>query len=183
MAYKAVENDFDSCEDDPASIRAARNPNPLVLISVLKEGMRLKEHRETFDLSLINQNYSANTYVSGALHCLYNSPLVAAIEARLPQNVAILLAAGADPNGIQLQDLDKYSVRFIRGRNPAYNKRNFCQCPLRAKVMAKLVGKDTVPQTAPLTAKEVAARRKVFSRFWSEHELPTLRFRSTPARR
>jgi len=183
MAYKAVENDFDSCEDDPASIRAARNPDPLVLISVLKEGVRLKEHHGTFDLSLINQNYSANTYVSGALHSLYNSPLVAAIEAHLPQNVAILLAAGADPNGIQLQDLDEYSVRFIRGRNPAYNKRNFCQCPLRAKVMAKLVGKsDTVPQTAPLTAQEVAARRKVFSRFWSEHELPTLRFRSTPAR-
>src|SRR6266508_5521395 len=98
MAYRAVENDFDSCEDDPASIRAARNPNPLVLISVLKEGTRLNEHHETFELFQINRNYSANTYVSGALYCLYNSPLIAAIEARLPQNVAILLAAGADPN-------------------------------------------------------------------------------------
>ena len=182
MAYR-LDNDFDYCEDDPASIRAARNPNPLVLISVLKEATRLTNAlgpNQTFELSGFNQNYSANTYVSGAIHCIYNSPLVAAIEAHLPQNVVLLLAAGADPNGIQLNDLDEYSVRFIRGRNPTYDKHSYCQCPLRAKVMVR-VGND-IPQTAPLTTNEVAARRKVFSRFWSEHQLPTQKFRSTPAR-
>jgi len=66
----------------------------------------------------------------------------------------------------------------LRSRNPSYNTNSFCLCPLQAKAMP-LVG---VPQTAPLTASEIGARRKVFSRFWSEHELPTLNFRSLPAR-
>ena len=183
MAYR-VENDFDCVDDDPPSIRAARNPNPQVLISVLNEGKRLINalgpDRPYHKLFNINYFYSANTYVSGAIHCIYNSPLVAAIEARLPENVAILLADGADPNGILLQDLDEYSVRFIWGRNPKYNTYNFCMCPFRAKVMP-VVG-DDIPQTAPLTASEIGARQKVFSRFWSEHDLPTLEFRSLPAR-
>src|SRR5258708_3977009 len=94
MAYR-LENDFDYFEDDPASIRAARNPNPLVLISVLKEATRLTNAlgpNPMSELSQINRNYSANTYVCGALYCIYNSPLTAATEACLPQNVAILLA-------------------------------------------------------------------------------------------
>jgi len=87
MAYR-LENDFDYCEDDPASIRAARNPNPLVLISVLKEATRLTNalrSNQMFRLSQINRNYSANTYVCGALYCIYNSPLTAATEACLPK--------------------------------------------------------------------------------------------------
>ena len=184
MAYRSIENDFDVSDDDPPSIRAARNPNPLVLISVLNEATRLANalgaNPPPTKLAQINYNYSANAYVCGAIYSIYNSPIIAAINACLPQNVATLLAAGADPNGILLEDLDEYSVRFIRGRNPEYNTYSFSQCPLRAKVMTT-VG-DGIAQTAPLTANEIAARRKVFSRFWSEHELPTLRFRSLPAR-
>jgi hypothetical protein len=97
-------------------------------------------------LSQINYNYSANTYICGAIYSIYNSPIVAAIKACWPQNIATLLAAGADPNRIRLEGLDEYSVRFIRGRNPEYNTYSFSQCPLRAKVMPA-VG----DQTAPLT--------------------------------
>jgi len=32
---------------------------------------------------------------------------------------------------------------------------------------------NDISQTSPLTTNEVAARRRVFSRFWSEHELST----------
>ena len=185
MAH-TLEGDFDVSDDDPPSVRAARNPNPQVLISVLNECTRLKSALGDIHdpicarkLSRINYQYSANTYVSGAIHTIYNSPLVSAVNACLPQNVATLLTAGADPNGIQLKDQDEYSVRFIRGRNPAYNTYSFSLCPLRDKVMATV---DDIPQTAPLTTTEIATRRKVFSRFWSEHELPTQRFRSLPAR-
>jgi hypothetical protein len=181
MAYRSIQDDFDVSDDDPPSVRAARNPDPLVLISVLNEATRLTNalgaNPTPTKLSQINYNYSANAYVCGALYSIYNSPIVAATKACLPQNVTTLLAAGADPNGIRLEDLDEYSVRFIRGRNPEYNTYSFSQCPLRAKVMPA-VG----DQTAPLTASEIAARRKVFSRFWSEHDLPTQRFRSLPAR-
>ena len=185
MAH-TLEGDFDVSDGDPPSVRAARNPNPQVLISVLNECTRLKSALGDIHdpicarkLSRINYQYSANTYVSGAIHTIYNSPLVSAVNACLPQNVATLLTAGADPNGIQLKDQDEYSVRFIRGRNPAYNTYSFSLCPLRDKVMATV---DDIPQTAPLTTTEIATRRKVFSRFWSEHELPTQRFRSLPAR-
>lgn len=184
MAYREGEDAFDVSDDDPPSIRAARDPNSQVLISVLNEATRLTNalgpNPRPTKLAQINYNYSANTYVCGAIHSIYNSPLVAAIKARLPRNVAILLEAGADPNGILLQDLDEYSVRFIRGRNPEYDTYNFVRCPSRAKVMSAMG--DHIPQTAPLTPDEIAVRRQVVSRFWSEHALPTQRFRSFPAR-
>ena len=170
--------------DVPPSVHAAENPNPQVLISVLNEGSRLiaalGANPKPSDLFCIEYDYSANTYVSGVVYGIYDSPLIGAIKASLPQNVAILLGAGADPNGLRLIELDEYSVRFIRGRHPKYDTYSHVECPSRAKVMAA-VG-DEIPQTAPLTANEIAARRKVFSRFWSEPELPTQRFRSLPAR-
>ena len=101
------------------SVRSARNPNPEVL---LKECTRLKnalgDKPLPHKLFGIDHQYSANTYVSGAIYTIYNSPLVSAINACLPRNVTILLDAGADPNGIQLKDLDEYSgqkssVRYI----------------------------------------------------------------------
>ena len=170
--------------DVPPSVHAAENPNPQVLISVLNEGSRLiaalGANPKPSDLFYIEYDYSANTYVSGVVYGIYDSPLIGAIKASLPQNVAILLGAGADPNGLRLIELDEYSVRFIRGRHPKYDTYSHVECPSRAKVMAA-VG-DEIPQTAPLTANEIAARRKVFSRFWSEPELPTQRFGSLPAR-
>lgn len=184
-AYHLTEDNLDVSDDDPPSIRAARNPNPLVLIALLSEGVRLTNGLGTnpppSHLAHMNHNFTANAYVSGAIHSVYNSPLVAAINARLPQNVATLLAAGADPNGILLRDLDEYSVRFIRGRNPEYNTYSYVMCPPRSKVMAAIAG-DNHSQVAPLTPNEIADRRKTFSRFWTEPELPTIRFRSTPAR-
>ena len=41
MAYRAVENDFNYSDGDPTFISAARNPNHLVLISVLNEATQL----------------------------------------------------------------------------------------------------------------------------------------------
>jgi hypothetical protein len=183
-AYRLTEDDLDASDDDPPSIRAARNPNPLVLTAVLNEARRLTNalgaNAPSFKHLQINRNFSADSYICGAVYGRYNSPLVAAIKACLPHNVATLLAAGADPNGILLRDLDEYSVRFVRGRNPEYNTCSYARCPSRAKVMAA-VG-DSIPQTTPLTANEIVTRRKAFSRFWSEPKFPTISFRSLPAR-
>jgi hypothetical protein len=103
--------------------------------------------------------------VCGAISSIYNSSLVAVIKACLPKNVATLFSPAANPNGILLKDQDEYSVRFIRDRNPEYNTYGFSQCPLRTKVMAAVNIGDGIAQTAPLTANEIIARRKVFSRF------------------
>ena len=180
MAY-TLEGDFDVCDDDPPSVRAARNPDPQVIISVLNECTRLKnslgDNPSTLELWRVNYQYSANTYISGAIHSIYDSPLISAVNACLPQNVAILLAAGADPNGIRLKDQDEYSTRFIRGKNLAHNAYSFSLCRLRDKDIAV----DDIPQTTPLTATEIATRRKVFSRFWSEYNFPMQR-PSFPAR-
>ena len=176
-AYHLTESDVDASNDNPPVIRAARNPNSLVLTAVLDEGVRLLNKRELNE-SWIKHNFSANTQITGAIHCLYNSPLVEAINARLPQNIEILLAAGADPNGILLRDLDDYSVRFIRGRLPKYDL-YMIECPLRSKVMATL-GAHNLDQLAPLTAREISDRRKTISRFWTEPVLPTTFFRAPP---
>ena len=184
-AYQLTEADLDVFDDDPPSIRAARNPNPLVFSAILREGIRqansLGANAPPWHLAYINRNFAANNYVIGAIHCIYNSPLVAAINATLPQNVATILAAGADPNGIMLRDLDEYSVRFIRGRDPQYNTYSYVLCPPRSKVMSTVAGGNP-GQVALLTPNEIADRRKTFSRFWTEPELPTIRFRSTAAR-
>lgn len=178
-AYQLTEDDVDASDDDPPVIRAARNPNTPVLTAVLNEGIRLL-NKGGLNKSSITHNFSANTQITGAIHCLYNSPLVEAINARLPQNVEILLAAGADPNGIRLRDLDDYSVRFIRGRIPTYDS-YMVECPPRSKVLDAMEA-HYLDQLAPLTAREVSDRRKTFSRFWTEPVLPTTFFRATPAR-
>ncbi|KAM6503554.1 hypothetical protein JOM56_000497 [Amanita muscaria] len=139
-AYHLTEDDVSESDDDPPVIRAARNPNSLVLTAVLDEGVRLLNKRRS-DESWIKHNFSANTQITGAIHCLYNSPLVEAINAKLSQNVEILLAAGADPNGILLRALDDYSVRFIRSRIPIYDS-YMVQCPPRSKVMAAMGAHD-----------------------------------------
>ena len=177
--YHLTEDDINSSDDDPPVIRAARNPNPLVLTAILDKGVRLL-NKGGLNESSIKHDFSANAQVTGATECLYNSPLVEAINVRLPQNIKILLAAGADPNGIPLRDLDDYSVRFIRGRNPTYDS-YMVDCPPRSKVMAAM-GAHNLDQLAPLTAREISDRCKTFSRFWTEPVLPTTFFRAPPAR-
>ena len=51
-------------------------------------------------------------------------------------------------------------------------------CPPRSKILPTVAGGNP-GQVAPLTSNEIADRRKTFSRFWTEPELPTIHFRST----
>jgi len=96
-AYQLTEADLDVFDDDPPSIRAARNSNPLVLSAILSEGTwqanNLEQNAPPRHLAYIIRNFTANSYVTGAIHCIYDSPLVAAINAMLPQNVATLLVS------------------------------------------------------------------------------------------
>ncbi|KDR68412.1 hypothetical protein GALMADRAFT_257111 [Galerina marginata CBS 339.88] len=183
-AYELTEEDLHEMEDDLPCIRAARNPNPAVLSAILAEGARREAQVPVNTPRRARTHFldpfSPNAYIAGSIYGIYTSPLVEAIKAVLPDNVDILLKEGADPNGILLEDLDEYSVRFIRGRDPKYNMDSHVMCPSRNKTMSIYV--IAQPQISSLTAREIVARRKTFSRFWTEPDLPTFHFASEPAR-
>ncbi|KAH9478513.1 hypothetical protein JR316_0008968 [Psilocybe cubensis] len=174
----------DDIDDDPPCVRAARNPDPAVISAILRHHSQLNSQIPDDMIparrSSMLRGFSANTYISGAIHGYYTSPLVEAIRASLPGNIEILLQAGADPNGIPLDYLDEYSVRFIRGRDSKYDTYSFVACPPRSKVLA--ISSVVKPQISPLTQTEILRRRKGFSRFWTEPAFPTISFKSKPAR-
>jgi hypothetical protein len=77
--------------------------------------------------------------------------LTAAIRANLPHNVRLLLVAGTDPNGIQLRDMEDYSVRFIRGRHFKDDVSSFRMGARRALVLEQAQTKGISQQLCPLT--------------------------------
>ncbi|PPQ88790.1 hypothetical protein CVT25_010477 [Psilocybe cyanescens] len=184
-SYELTEDDLnDDMDDEPPCVRAARNPNSAVISAILAHGTYLSSQIPAGMIparrNSMLRGFSANTYVSGAIHGYYTSPLLEAVRASLPENVEVLLQAGADPNGIPLEYLDEYSVRFIRGRDPKYDTYSYVTCPPRSNVMP--TESVVKPQISPLTHDEVLQRRTGFSRFWTESALPIISFRSKPAR-
>ncbi|RHZ51802.1 uncharacterized protein CDV56_105777 [Aspergillus thermomutatus] len=108
--YQLTAEDLDDThEDDTPVIRAAAKPNPAILEAILacyaassnKENLPLIEWRQIDSLS---PNTTVNMY--GRIQ----SPINAAIGANLPDNVRLLLAAGADPNSIKARDMADYSI-------------------------------------------------------------------------
>lgn len=117
FSYELTPDDLDTATEIPPAIRAAQNPNLAVLLALLDYyGYELSHvaHLAPRDQGGL-ERCSPNANITGAIDCLYESPLTAAIRADLPDNVRALLAAGADPEGIKLSYLFDYSVRFIRG--------------------------------------------------------------------
>lgn len=67
---------------------------------------------------------------------LYTSPLLVAIHAKLPENTRLLLAHGADPNGMGVDYLSEYSVRFLRFRPLTEHGRAYHSVPRRDKLLS-----------------------------------------------
>lgn len=181
VPYELTEEDTHDSDYDPPCGRAARNPNPNLLLAILAEWSRRDaETPPSYQRCSILRPFSPHTHLPGSIYGTYSSPLAEAIKASLPANIEILLKVGVDPNGILLGDLDEFSVRFLRGRNPKYNNYNYVSCPEQVKAMAE--NGVIEPQISALTDGEIIARRRTFSRFWTEPRLPTFSFRSNPAR-
>lgn len=185
--YRLTVDDLDTgVEGETPAIRAARNPDPAVLAAVLdyyaagsaRNAQRPLPRAEFARLAQCSPNAS----VCGAITGAYESPLTAAIRTNLPRNISALLAAGADPNGISVDDLADYSVRFIRGRDPKLDTSSFGRCAPRSQVLEAAITRGIRRQTAPLTEEELVERRSGFPRFWTEPNVPGQRLRSTPAR-
>lgn len=174
IMYQFTAEDLDDRrQDDTPVIRAAANPNTAILKVLLA---RYAESSQNKGLSKIQQKMinklSPNTTVN--LHSRIQSPINAAIGADLPENVRLLLAAGADPNGIKAADMADYSVRFIRGRdfrdNGASRGGKF---DYHARVLATAQSKKGIyHQICPLTEAELDERRHGFPRFWTEPNIP-----------
>lgn len=107
----------------------------------------------------------------------YLSPIIAATDAGLTHNVHHLLNAGADPNGLNLADLQEYSVRYVRGRHVRDNTNSTTACASRATVLENAQNKGISHQVCPLTPEELHERAHGFPRFWTEPNVPGQRLR------
>ena len=181
MAYQLTDKDLRGTFEDSATIVAARNPNPAVLEALLKHYFTNLESVPAGCVDPTLEIWSPNANSMGAIYGTYESPLTAAIRANVPENVRELLAAGADPTGITLNDLSDYAVRFIRGRDAKIDMSSFALCPPREQILAVAEAKGIAQQTQPLTQTELDERRKGFPRFWTEPNVPGQRLRLSKA--
>ncbi|KAL4970500.1 uncharacterized protein BDV14DRAFT_195187 [Aspergillus stella-maris] len=135
--YQLTAQDLDSFHQDTTPlIRAARNPNKAVLEILLSHFEKLDKWRQTRILNHYQENIirGINPNTTIMLDGTTVSPTNAAVRANLPDHARLLLAAGADPNGIRRVDLADYSIRWIRGRHFQDDNNNYGICEKRTWV-------------------------------------------------
>ena len=152
--YVLTAADLDDTFSSPI-MRAASHSNPSVLKVIIKYGASLDERQKS------QRGLSCAPFWDSDLLALrYDSPLLEAVTAGRPVNVALLLEAGADPNGLSLDMLSRYSAQYLRfGRHKSHVTRNEA---------LKLISES---QLEPLTQKEISTRR--MTRFWSSERFVT----------
>lgn len=97
---------------DVASIATAANSNPQVLSRLLDHGRNLcgDPHTQIVDL----QKFLSIRNKYGENPASHNSLLLQAIRSQRPENVKILLQAGANPNGVPLKSTSANAASFLR---------------------------------------------------------------------
>ena len=140
-------------EGVPAIIRASKLPDSRRLEALLK---------------LKSTEKSPSAFLEAETAGYYTSALLAAVKARLPANVSLLLSHGADPNGLPLECFARHSVGFLRFRHPRWSASMFPAVPSRDDALAKV----PYPQTSALTPEEIEARSISRARFWAEPTIP-----------
>lgn len=137
--YRPPEEYLDPVDEGSLSpsMRAASNSDQRILKAVLSEGFELYYEISCSRRSLIRANYYGkyenydyspkilNYRSEYSCHALRSkgrslagvtSPIMEAIRAKLPNNVKILLDAGANPNGLPFFIFDDYAALFLRFR-------------------------------------------------------------------
>ena len=140
-------------EGVPAIIRASKLPDSRRLEALL---------------ALNSTEKSPSSFLEAETAGYYNSALLAAIKARLPANVSLLLSHGADPNGLPLECFARHSVGFLRFRHPRWSASIFPVVPSRDDALAKV----PYPQTSTLTPEEIDTRSISRARLWAEPNIP-----------
>ena len=162
------------CYSSPAAIRAAANEDPNVLRTILAYGNRryTKEQIQTSNMPLYHDQ--ENEYGPNATDPPdipgYVTPLLQAITSPRPENVATLLSAGADLNGIPWSALLQNAGGFLRfgphyAENPTYMMED--KSVYNREYLLSYI---STPQLTALTWEETRQRFDCPkpSRFWSE---------------
>jgi ankyrin repeat protein len=148
-------------------IEAASNPNVCILEAALHQA--LPERHGT----LANQDIDAtaqgpNAFYDALNDGYYTSALIEATKARLLGNVELLLAKGADPNGLPIECMDDYSMA-VNGRRQLQRKRH--PCSIHTPLRSLLTRKADLSQSGIPTQEELEKRREMFApfQFWAQN--------------
>ncbi|KAE8440654.1 hypothetical protein EG329_006850 [Mollisiaceae sp. DMI_Dod_QoI] len=163
---------------------AARNPDPRILKATLREGNLVYDAKTPADterrqrLRIPMSPTPTSEFWPNCFRAIrqadvgITTPLIEAIRAQHPENVRILLAAKANPNGPPLWVMEKYSAFFFRFRPSV----PICsdKCGDVASRQALLERMD-LPQLSTLTWEEVEDRYwDGMAPFWCEQDfIPT----------
>ncbi len=162
---------FQGPNDISASMKAAADPDPQVLNSVLARKSRsdvLKDRKVcTEELAA---SFSPNSTVRPRQD-LISTPLLQAIRCQLPQNVDTLLEHGAFPNGVDLESLEVYQSLFLRFRPSIPDHLDIDGDVADRKT---LMGCMELPQTAPITEQEIERRLHTLTPFWMSPDATAL---------
>jgi len=144
-------------------IRAARNPDSRVLRAILKLDKPDEPNRFRFSCHTLHHTYEGRQF---------NSPLIQAVVSKLPRNVEILLQAGADANGMAIEGLQSYALRFARFRDCDDGR----YCEDHEDYWNQNPEKQKLNQSCPVTEDERLKRWHGIQRFWTERDLVPLDF-------
>lgn len=176
--YQLTEDDLDHSPDhDTPIIRAAAKRDSALLEALLFHHAALSGEN---DMTEDEHNQLQYLGPSGIMSvpAYQVSPIISATNACLPDNVYLLLAAGAkNPNGIDRDNIGDYSVRYIRGRHFKDDINSTAACKPRAFVLANAKQKRISHQICPLAQVELDERDHGFPRFWTEPNVPGQRLR------
>lgn len=165
------------CYNDSVTIRAAWNPDPKILHTILKHGDQYhpKGHAATPRYLDEDYEYGPNAENSPDIPG-YTSALLQAIICQHPENVTTLLSAGANPNGISLPFLSQNAAGFLRLGPHFAERQNFRMEDLSVFNRDYLLTYIPVPQLSLISPEEVEQRFEcpIPSRFWSEVNFRTL---------
>ncbi|KAL5355056.1 hypothetical protein BJX96DRAFT_1182 [Aspergillus floccosus] len=161
-------------DDDIAVIRAAANPDIAVLEAILADYENFDKWSRGRTLTRIQRQRlcALSPNISVDRKGRIQSPVNAAIGANLPDHLHLLLAAGADPNGIKLFSMADYSVEWIRGRDLYFQLNLRRKRKYRVSVLETVRKEGITHPICPLTEAELDERRRGFPRFWTEPDVP-----------
>ncbi|KAE8453199.1 hypothetical protein EG329_011266 [Mollisiaceae sp. DMI_Dod_QoI] len=156
-----------------ASMKAAGNNDSRVLRAVLARRLasRLTSDRDIDPAKYTSwlreqqtDTFGPNSTVETPGQDPINTPLLEAIRCQLVENVDLLLEAGADPNGIDMETEEIYQTLFLRFRP---------SIPSYIDIDGDVADRETLlscmmlPQTAPMTEEEIEQRAITVSPFWT----------------
>jgi hypothetical protein len=158
------------------SMLAAAYPDPRILKQVLQNGYNYyliespKTHADAPNTSASEHSEHINNEVAAefgpnTLRFVYGSevgvttPLMEAIRWRMPGNVRIILEAGADPNGIPLNEMDRYAAFFLRFRP---------NVPLLDENPQDVAGREVLLECCDLPQLSQLTMEEIEDRFWDE---------------